>query len=221
VSHVLLNGWKLDLGALVVLSNSCRAHGGAYRLHRPVFELVALLDASRKRGHSGIAAEYIGITDLGPMPTCDAVEMSNMCVPGAARDRASAEALWARLAKSGIARMPSAREVAQHSAFLSISCATACQFESSVSINFGCLLCRSGSSGGVPSAASTGVLCLNECTNQPSRNALATCFFSPRWDIRHHYGHSAHIGLRLEKIDFSWTLQVRSCAQASATLISS
>ncbi|CAE7832742.1 unnamed protein product [Symbiodinium microadriaticum] len=108
-SRVLSNGWKLDLGALVVLSNSCRAHGGAYRLQRPVFELVALL-ASRRR-HSGIAAEYIGITDLGPLPTCDAVEMSNMHLPGAARDRASAEALWARLAKSGVARMPSAREV--------------------------------------------------------------------------------------------------------------
>eukprot|EP00439_Symbiodinium_sp_Y106_P051533 s2897_g6.t2 len=88
VSHVLLNGWKLDLGALVVLF--LERHRKS--LHRPVFELVALLDASHKRGHSGIAAEYIGITDLGPMPTCDAVEISNMCVPGAARDRASAEA---------------------------------------------------------------------------------------------------------------------------------
>ena len=122
--------------------------------------------------------------------------------------------------------MPSAREVAQHSAFLSISWASACQFESSVSINFECLLCRSGSSGGVPAAASTGVLRLSKCTKQPARNALAILLLIfPRWDIRHHYGHFAHIGLRSEKIElkfnFSWTLQVRSCTQASATRVHS
>ncbi|CAE7222008.1 unnamed protein product [Symbiodinium natans] len=107
--RLLLNGWRLDLGASVVLSNLCRAHGGASRLQRPVFEQVSLLWASIRE--HGIAADFIGITDLGALPTSDAVEIVNMHAASLVRDRASAEALCSRLARSGVARMPSAREV--------------------------------------------------------------------------------------------------------------